>query len=58
VGRPDGKTPLGRSRNRLKEDIKMDLQYVDWGGMVWDDLTQVNDRWWGLMNAVMNLRVS
>jgi hypothetical protein len=28
------------------------------GGMSWIELAQDRDRWWGLVNAVMNLRVS
>jgi len=27
------------------------------GGMDWIDLAQDSDRWWALVNAVMNLRV-
>ena len=27
------------------------------GGMDWIDLVQDSDRWWTLVNAVMNLRV-
>jgi hypothetical protein len=27
------------------------------GGMDWIDLDQDRDRWWDLVNAVMNLRV-
>jgi len=34
----------------------MDLQELEWGGegMDWIDLTQERDRWWALVNAVMN----
>jgi hypothetical protein len=56
VGKPEGKRPLGRSRHRW-EDIKMDLQAVEYGGMDWIKLAQDMDRWWALVNAVMNLRV-
>jgi len=30
VRKPEGKRPLGRSRRRWKDDIKMDLQKVGW----------------------------
>jgi hypothetical protein len=32
VGKPEGKRPLGRSRRRWKDNIKMDLQEVGCGG--------------------------
>jgi len=36
----------------------MDLQEVGWGSMDWIDMDQVKDRWWALVNAVMNLWVT
>jgi hypothetical protein len=39
----DGRRPLGRPRVRWKENIKMDLQQVEWG-MNWIDLTQDRER--------------
>jgi hypothetical protein len=57
VGKPEGKTPLGRPRCRWEDNIKMDLQEVGCGGMDWIELAQDRDRWWALVNAVMNLRV-
>jgi len=57
VGKPEGKSPLGRSRSRWKDNIKMVLQEVGCGGMDWMELAQDRDRWRALVNAVMNLRV-
>jgi hypothetical protein len=31
VGKPEGKSPLGRPRRRWKDNIKMDLQEVEGG---------------------------
>jgi hypothetical protein len=31
VGKPEGKSPLGRPRHRSEDNIKMDLQEVGWG---------------------------
>jgi hypothetical protein len=33
VGKPEVKRPLGRPRLRWEDNIKMDLQEVDFGGM-------------------------
>ena len=49
LGKPEGKRPLGRPRYRWQDNIKMDLQEVDW--IV---LTQDRDRWWTLVSTVMN----
>jgi len=55
-GKPEGKRPLGRP-SRWEDNIKMDLQEMGCGGMDWIELAQNRDRWWALVNAVMNLRV-
>ena len=57
VEKPEGKRPLGRSRQRWENNIKMDLQEVGCGGMDWIDVAQDRDRWQAFANAVMNLRV-
>ena len=51
------KRPLGRSRRRWEDNIKMDLQELGCGGMDWVELAQDWDRWRAVVNEVMNLRV-
>ena len=57
LGKPEGKKPLGRPRNRWEDNMKIDLQEVVCGGMDWIKLAQDRDRWQALVNEVMNLRV-
>ena len=57
MGEPEGKWPLGRLGCRWEDNIKMDLQEVEFGGTDWIDVTQDRDRWRALVKAVMNLRV-
>jgi 3-oxoacyl-ACP reductase-like protein len=57
VGKSEGKRPLGRPRHRWEDNVWMDLQEVGCEGMDWIGLGQDRDRWWALVNAVMNLWV-
>jgi len=57
VGKPERKRPLGRPRPRSENNIKMDLQEVGCGGLDWIELAEDWDRWRGLTNVVMHLRV-
>jgi hypothetical protein len=56
VGIPEGRRPLGRTRCRWEDNIKMDLKDVKCG-MDWVELGQDRDKWPALVNAVMNFRV-
>ena len=44
VGKPEGKSPLGRPRRRWEDNIKMDLQEVGCGGMDRIELPHDRDR--------------
>jgi hypothetical protein len=57
VGKPEGKRPLGRTRRRWVDNIRMDLGEVGWGDVDWIDLAQDRNRWKALVNSVLNLRV-
>jgi hypothetical protein len=57
VGKPEGKRPLGRSRGRWVDNIRMDLGEVGWGNVDWIGLAQDRKRWRALVNSVLNLRV-
>jgi hypothetical protein len=35
VGKPEGKTPLGRPRSRWADNIKTDLGEIGWGDVGW-----------------------
>jgi hypothetical protein len=57
VGRPEGRSPLGRPRRRWEDDIKMDLRETGFGDVDWIHWAQDRDRWRALVNTVMDLRV-
>jgi hypothetical protein len=57
VEKPEGKRPLGRSRRRWEDNIKMDLQEVGGGHEDWMELAQDRDGWQALVTMVKNLRV-
>jgi hypothetical protein len=57
VGKPEGKRSPGRYRRRWKDNIKMDLREIEWGGMDWTDIAQHREHWRAVVNTVMNLRV-
>jgi hypothetical protein len=58
-GKQEEKRPLGRSRCRWVDSIKIYLREIlGWNDMDWIDLAQNRDQRRALVNTVMNLRVS
>jgi hypothetical protein len=57
MGKSEGRRPLGRSRRRWEDNIKMDLWEVGWGGIDWIDQVQDRNRRRGVVNTVMKLQV-
>jgi hypothetical protein len=57
VGKPEGKSPIGRPRRRWVDNIRMNLGEIGWDGVDWIDGNQVRDQWRALVNTVLNLWV-
>ena len=51
------KRPLGRSRHRWDDNIKMDFQEGGCGVIAWNEQNQDRGSWRPFVNAVMNIRV-
>jgi len=46
---------LNSPRGRREDNIKKDLQVVEWRDINWTELVEDMDRWQELVNTVMNL---
>jgi hypothetical protein len=57
VGKPEGKTPLGKPRCRWEDGIKMDLGQTGWVCVEWIHLAQDRGWWQALVNTMIDLRV-
>jgi hypothetical protein len=55
--KPEAKRPLGTSRRRWMDNIKMGLREIGWGCVNRIDLDQDRDQWRALVSTVMNLQV-
>jgi len=43
VGKPEGKRPLGITRHRWEDKIRMDFREIGWKDVVWVHLAQDRD---------------
>jgi hypothetical protein len=57
VGRSEEKRPLGRSRRRWEDNIKLDFREIRINGAKWIELAQDRVQWRTFVNTVMKLRV-
>jgi hypothetical protein len=57
VGKPGGRRPLGTSRPKWEDNIKMDLRDIGWYGMDWIDVVWDMGQWRALANTAVNLQV-
>ena len=54
TGTPTGKRPLGRSRSRGEDNIRMDLKEIGTNTKNWVDSAQDRDYWRALVKAALN----
>jgi hypothetical protein len=59
VGKIEGKRPLERPRRKWGVGLEWTSERLFGGGgsVEWIHLAQDRDRWWDVVNAVMNVRV-
>ena len=57
TGKPTGKRPLGRSRHRWEDNIRMDVEEIGINAGNWVHSAQDRDYWRALVNVALNLRV-
>ena len=57
TGKPTGKIPLGRSRRRWKDNIRMDLEEIGINAGNWVDSVQDRDYWRAVVNVALELLV-
>ena len=57
TGKRRGKRPLGRSKGRWEDNVRIDLKGIADNTKDWVDTIQDRDYWRALVNAALNLCV-
>jgi hypothetical protein len=57
VGKHEGNRPLGRPSRTWEDNIKRETSGTGMEGMDYVDLAEKRNRWWVIVNAVVNPRV-
>jgi hypothetical protein len=55
VGKPEGKSPFGRSSRRWEDNIRMDLREIGWAVVDWIHLAPDRYKWRALVITITNL---
>jgi len=50
IGKPEGKTALGRPKRRWEDNIRMDFKEIGWEGLDWLHLAQDREQWRAFVN--------
>jgi hypothetical protein len=58
VNELEGEKPLGETRCRGEDNIKVARKVIEFYGMDWVHLTELRHRWWAVYNLVVNVRIS
>jgi len=53
VGRPDVKRSFRRPKQRLVDNIRINLTEIGWEGTYWVHMAEDRDQWWAFVNKVM-----
>jgi hypothetical protein len=48
------KRPLGRSRLKWECNVEVGVKTIEWGVVDWIHLAQDRNKWWAVVNTVMN----
>ena len=57
TGKPIGKRPLGRSRRKWVDNIRMGLEEIGFKARNWVYSAQDRNYWKAVVNAALNLRI-
>jgi hypothetical protein len=57
IGKPEVKRTHRRLRCRREDNIKMYLQEIGWESVDWIGVAQDWDKWWVVVNKVLNIWV-
>jgi hypothetical protein len=52
LGKPEGKRRLGRLRRKWEDNIRIDLEEIDWKGVGWINQFQDRNNCWAVVNTV------